>query len=60
MTELKNTCPELELRGTGELIFNTFTFVQFIFLIILHSAEDFFSNHSPCFSAVIFISLPTF
>lgn len=42
--ELKNTFPDLKLRGTEELIFNTFICVQFIFLIIiiLYSAEDFF------------------
>lgn len=44
MMELKNTFPDLKLRGTEELIFNTFICVQFIFLIIiiLYSAEDFF------------------
>lgn len=44
MMELENTFPKLELGGTGELIFNTFIFVQFIYLIIiiLHSVKDFF------------------
>lgn len=61
MMELKNTFPELELRGTGQLIFNTFIFVWFIFLIIiLHSVEDFFFKPLKMLFCCYFISLPAF
>lgn len=35
MLELQNTFPELELRETGELIFNTFIFLHFVLLFCI-------------------------